>query len=419
MIIFFIAFTVFLIALWRREYGLSAVILLLPAYILRTTVFGIPTTALELSIYSLFAAWVIQGAARRQFVWPKLPSWALIGLVFWIIAWIVVTIFSQDQQASLGAMKAWLIDPLLFGLVLLSTTRSVVRRTILFSSLALSGVIVSLAGLAQLVWFRDTLQDNRLSSFFHPVANYAAMFLGPIIIITVGAVFWKILDRRWMYAVAIMLVAMVLTFSFGGYLAIAAGGIVLWWRWPNKIAKRRVLVVSLLATILGGTLIATTTPYLKEKINFTDRSSSLVRTQIWRTSWQMIVEHPIVGIGPNAYEPVYRATIPKLYFPPLEWLVSQPHQLYLALWLETGLLGLLTFLAFIWFWLQHCWRRIRAGDTVATIAVAAMTTILVHGLVDTPLFKNDLMMLFVLVALMPFINHRKQHKQKTNSSLTS
>lgn len=412
MTIFFIAGVIFLIALWRREYGLGAVILLLPAYLLRTTVVGIPTTALELSIYAVFLAWVIRDAARRQFIWPKLPSWALISLVFWVLAWVIATIFSQDQQASLGAMKAWLIDPLLFALILFSATRSVSQRTMLFASLALSGTVVSVAGLAQLIWFRDTLQDNRLSSFFHPVANYAAMFLGPILVLTIGAILWKILDRRWMYAVGMMLLAMFLTFSFGGYLAIAAGGIFLWWRWPNNIAKRRVLVISLLAIVLGGTLIATMTPYLKEKINFTDRSSSLVRTQIWRTSWQMIVEHPIVGIGPNAYEPVYRATIPKLYFPPLEWLVSQPHQLYLALWLETGLLGLLTFLAFGWFWAKRCWPRIRSGDGATVIAMAAMIAILAHGLVDTPLFKNDLMILFVLVVMMPLIGQPETAETK-------
>ena len=56
IIILLIALAVFLITLWRREYGLAAVVVLWPAYLLRTTIVGVPTTALELSIYALVVA---------------------------------------------------------------------------------------------------------------------------------------------------------------------------------------------------------------------------------------------------------------------------------------------------------------------------------------------------------------------------
>lgn len=411
MLIFIIALIVFFITLWRREYGIATVVLLWPAYLLRTTMAGVPTTALELSIYALTAGWIVSGLKQRQVMWPSLPRYIVVALGLWIMAWILATVFSSDRQASLGALKAWLVDPLLFGLVMLATIRTAPQHTVLLRSVVMSGTFVSMAGLAQLVWFRDTLQDNRLSSFFYPVANYAAMFIGPVLILTVGWILWKQLSRGWWIAVGLMAAALILTVSFGGYFAVGVGALVFWWRWPNRRTKGLAMMAAAIIILLG-IFVLSKTPYLAEKFTASDRSSSLVRTQIWRTSWQMIVEHPIVGIGPNAYEPVYRATIPKLYWPPLEWLVSQPHQLYFALWLETGLLGLVVFLGLISLWIKRVWLRVQNGDGSAVTAVAAMLAILAHGLVDTPYFKNDLSVLFVLIFILPFLVSEKNQIEK-------
>lgn len=408
MLILIITAVVFLITLWRREYGVAAVVLLWPAYLLRTTIFGIPTTALELSIYALVVGWIVMSLNQKSFARPQLPRNILIFVGLWALAWIAATIFSQDRQASLGALKAWLVDPLLFGYVVLAIIGTARQRTILLQSVSLSGAMVALAGIAQLIWFRDTLQDNRLSSFFHPVANYAAMFLGPILILTVGWLLWKQLSRWWWIAVVVMAAALILTVSFGGYLAVGVGAFILWWRWPNRRAKGLAMIIAAVAILLG-IFVLSKTPYLAEKFTSSDRSSALVRTQIWRTSVEMIKDRPFFGVGPNAFEPIYRATIPKLYWPPLEWLVSQPHQLYLALWLETGLLGLIVFFGLMTLWIKRVWRMARTGDEIAVTALAAMLAILAHGLVDTPYFKNDLALIFVLVFILPFLATEETH----------
>lgn len=390
------------LAWWSIEYGVIAIVVILPAYLLRTSAYNIPTTPLELSIYGLVIGailhWVLRGGWRRLSI-PRIP---LIVLLSWICAWIIAVVFSTDRTASLGAFKAWLIDPLLFGFLLWSAITTRKKITHLFTAVATSGVIVSLAGLIQLAFYPATVQDGRLSSFFYPVANYAAMYLGPILVVTLGALLWKMISRWWWVGAGIISIALVLTVSFGGYLAVGAAVLFLWWKWPAKRLKWYVLIGMALVAIVG-ILFLSQTRYFSEKFKNTDRSSSLVRSQIWRTSVEMIREHPLVGIGPNAYEKVYRQTVPKLYYPPLEWLVSQPHQLYLALWLETGLLGLVVFLVFTAFWFHKLWSRIRTGEPLASIASAAMITMLVHGFVDTPVFKNDLMLMFVFVVLVPFL----------------
>ncbi|MBI5467242.1 MAG: O-antigen ligase family protein [Candidatus Kerfeldbacteria bacterium] len=387
---------------WAIEYGLAAVILLLPTYLLRSTILGIPTTNLELAIYGLVLGailhWTLRGSWPRLQI-PRLGRWFLGG---WCVAWILATVFSTDRSASLGALKAWLVDPLLFGFILLATVTTVKRLRLLLHAVASSGTIVAIAGLIQLVAYHETLQDGRLSSFFAPVANYAAMFLAPMLILTVGALLWKHLNRWWWLGAMVMFVALTLTVSFGGYVSLGVGLLVLWWRWPDRRQRRLALIAAIIIAAVGLAALSQT-PYLAEKFNTRDRSSSLVRTQIWRTSVEMIRDHPLVGIGPNAYEPIYRATIPRLYWPPLEWLVAQPHQLYLALWLETGLLGLIVFLGGTMWWFKHLagpWRR---GESLVILAVATYLGVLVHGFVDTPLFKNDLAIILVLIVCLPFL----------------
>lgn len=394
---------------WSTEYGVFALITLWPTYLLRTSIGGVPTTTLELSIYGLVLGSILHWAPKGGWHWPKLPRWYHAFGLGWILAWTLATIFSTDHQASLGALKAWLFDPMLFGAVVLVMVHSARQRTVILRAAISSGAIVATAGIVQVLAYQETLQDGRLSSFFHPVANYAAMYIGPLLVLGVGAVVFRQLSRRWWLANLLMATALTLTVSFGGYLAVGAGLVIIWWRWENPVWKKRSLMGAGVAVLLGLGLLLQT-PYLGEKFRTTGRSSGLVRAQIWRTSIEMIKQHPLFGVGPNAYEAVYRQTIPTLYWPPLEWLVAQPHQLYLALWLEAGLLGVLVFLSTVVLWFRHLRPRLAQREPITVIAAAALITILVHGLVDTPLFKNDLVLLFLLILLLPLLNTESKNK---------
>lgn len=395
---------------WSVEFGLAAVLALLPTYLWRTSAWGIPTTALELTIYGFAVGALLHWALRGGWKRVKLSrrTWALLAA--WIFAWLLAAAFSTDRQASLGAVKAWLIDPLIVVAIVMVAIRTREGFAVALRGLAIGGAVVAIAGLIQMLAYQNTLQDGRLSSFFAPVANYAAMFLGPISILTIGSVLWRLLSRWWLMAVAVMLIALVLTVSFGGYVAVGAGLLVLLATWPNKKMRNIAAAALLVLAIIGGVIVSQTR-FFTEKLNTTDRSSSLVRTQIWHTSIEMIKERPIVGVGPNAFEAVYRETIPRLYFPPLEWLVAQPHQLLLALWLETGLLGLLVFLVSIALWFRAVAKKAKQQHAASVLGLAAMTAILIHGLVDTPLFKNDLMIIFFLVLAIPFL-HTKSEETK-------
>jgi O-antigen ligase len=384
--------------------ALSLLILLWPSYLIRATAFGIPTTMLEMVIYGVVAGTILSILMRR---WPRPVikinwlGWTMIAL--WAAAWIIATIASPDHRESLGALKAWWFDPMLFAGLLLVVVRSPSERIMLLKITILSGAIVAAAGLFQLAFIRDSLQEGRLSSFFAPVANYAAMYLAPIFVLGLAAVTTKIIGKTWLMYLGIIAVALLATLSYGGFAAVAVGSVVIWLAQPASPWKKRLAWLAIGVTLVGVAVL-TTTKNFHQHFD-AGRSSGSVRQQIWSVSWALIEKHPLLGIGPNAFQAAYVNEIPKHYFPPLEWAVAQPHNLYLALWLELGLLGLITALAATIIFFRAIWRLMRnpSRRPYALVAAASVIAILTHGLVDTPLFKNDLVILTTLILALPWL----------------
>ena len=85
-----------------------------------------------------------------------------------------------------------------------------------------------------------------------------------------------------------------------------------------------------------------------------------------------------------------------------------PHNLYLTIVSESGIIALFGFLWFVGLWL---WRGAKqytiTRDPILLGALCAMLVILVHGLVDTPYFKNDLSVLFWMIVVIGILSLQK------------
>jgi len=406
------AFTA-LLAFWRPRLAIAAVILVLPAYLIKTSVAGIPVTALESMIIGAFVGWLARrfieyGHHRLSFKddvrWAcsALPRNVLLGAAIGIAGWLIATAVSIDIRASLGAVKAWLIEPMIIGFMVLIESRDEKTVNVVLRSLMALMFWVSLAGLIQEVWFRGTMQDARLSSVFTPVANYYAMLAAPLFVLALGLI---IANRERTFAIVsavVSAVALLLSFSYGGFLAVCVGVVVLIWTKSSQTFRRRAFY------ILGGAIVVVflallPSRHFQEKLNFTTRSSSLVRTEIWRTAIEIGTEHPLTGIGPNTFEKEYRKVAPTLYHPPLEWLVAKPHNLYLNAWVETGTLGLIGLLWVSVAVLVRLFRSRGSRSTIAPVIGASCVAILAHGFVDTTFFKNDLAVLAVVLVVIGLV----------------
>jgi O-antigen ligase len=121
--------------------------------------------------------------------------------------------------------------------------------------------------------------------------------------------------------------------------------------------------------------------------------SSATRIWIWESALRMIAERPWAGIGPDNFLYLNSA-----FVNPAGWRepnLSHPHNLVLDAWLSTGVVGLLATALLIGLFYLTLHRRYHssnegAGRPLILAAAAAMTAMLVHGMVDNFYFLPEL-----------------------------
>jgi len=159
----------------------------------------------------------------------------------------------------------------------------------------------------------------------------------------------------------------------------------------------------LLTTIIGLIIAAAIFSIIFSSIG-QETYSRNVRVEIYRYAYQLIKTHPLLGIGPGEFQPaVEKISISNEGFQlyGLSYALH-PHDIYLAFWLNLGLAGLVIFLILVIYFFIKISRC--AGSVFLTSAFcAAMVAILVHGIIDTTYFKNDLSTIFWIILAMSVI----------------
>jgi O-antigen ligase len=386
-------------------------IILLPAYLLRFTILGLPTNFLECLIGLVFVWWLAEyffSAETR--LGPGYPN-EIIFSIFLILAGLVISALANPYPAAgLGIIKSWFVLPWLLVFVIYAYVPE--NRLInIFRSLYLSSFGVALISLAYLLAGRLTY-DGRLEAFFNS-PNYLAMYLAPgLIIILAQAQGLKLKYQNYnskfkvlaVLSFAVISLAFYFTYSYAAWLA-AAGSVLAIFLVQKNISWKKIGIGAAVIILLA--LSQLNSPKFSELVTLNPRSSAASRVMIWRAAGKIIADHWLAGIGPGNFQMEYLAY--QKYFPPyLEWAVPHPQNVYLAFWLSGGILGMLGFLGLIYFFFREFFaktketRQSACGTRqclVSTIVLGIMVYILVHGLVDTTIFKNDLAVVFGLCFL--------------------
>jgi probable O-glycosylation ligase (exosortase A-associated) len=113
-------------------------------------------------------------------------------------------------------------------------------------------------------------------------------------------------------------------------------------------SRHRLAVTGLIALGFTGFLFFTSDTFTQAYAerassisNYQEDRSAIGRLNAWTTSWRVFLDHPVVGVGPNNLEVVYKSYSPE----PERFRVS--HNAYLQILCECGLPALLLFLAAI------------------------------------------------------------------------
>jgi len=376
--------------------GLAALTCALaPAYVIRWKVGFYPTTLLEAAILLTIVMFAYESWRLRS-----IPSWRspfTLPIAIFVVAGAISVVVAPDRRAALGIYRAYLLEPAAFFFVLSTVVTTFNRALVVLGGIATAGVVVGVANSAVVI---DAIRHHTLNpAVTAPVviytnANDVALFLVPLIAIAGSLVLYNTNQRVRIASLAFLAIAgasTLLSFSRGGYLALAAVALGLalshrrrWWLVGAAAAIGVVLI-----------LIPPINHRLAVEVDFSNGSNTLVgRFELWRVSLQMLQQHLLFGAGLSGFA----QTIAPLWNPTHTDRFIYPHNIVLTFWSETGLLGLV---AFAWimgagfmqswrgWWRQRSeWRSIELGVFLALVAV------LVHGLVDVPYFKNDLALEF-------------------------
>lgn len=375
------------------ENFVGIILALLPLYLGKVVFFGMSLNFLEIMIGGAFLWWLLKkrfgNLEWKDFLRNHKTIFSLIGIIFLSLA--LSTFFNGNLRVGFGIIKGWFIFPLITALIAVDLFRNKKIKAWRF----FYGGAVGVATLALVGFFLGQITyDGRLQGIFNS-PNYLAMYLAPAIII--GTVLFTENRKQYGLSLAIIALAFFLTYSFAAWLVIAIVLVGLFFL-ARKDEKNRRIFIGFVALIGLVFLLQTKTDKLNNLLNLDARSSLSSRSMIWESAGKLVLDNPIWGIGPGNFQEKYLEY--QKYFPPyLEWAVPHPHNLYLAFYLYAGIAGLLAFLLLIFFWLKKIIQR--KEEKIVLVAVGIIIYVLLHGILDTTYFKNDLAVIFWLAFFLP------------------
>jgi O-antigen ligase len=338
-------------------------------------------------------AWASRFDVRRVAEWPLAAKALLVYLVISIGA----TVLSADpvrsivghpeQNQGLAAIVAYAIG---FAAAAVFLTEPERLRSLMKVAVAAGFVVAAYGILQQLgidpLW--TGLYGGMIFSTFGEhtsLGAYLALILPLAVALTVNG------DRTTRIlagiAVAAIVIALALSFSRGAYLGGGIGLIVFAvavFTRAGVVTIRRVAAGVAVAIVVAVLVLASPLSEMASKV--TERAASTtdfsdlsiqVHLDLWGVGAQMVVDHPVIGIGPEMFPiefPAYRdrmLPVARVDFLK-QFVVESPHDVPLAIAIGAGVLALLAYLVFISsaFWVGA--RRLASMPMSQRILVAAL-----------------------------------------------
>lgn len=418
-IVYFILFS--LLAWKNFRWAVFLLILLLPTYLIRFEIFQfgkytLPSTALEVAFGAIFLVWLIKYARQDLHsisgFFKKYKLFCISAAIFFISS--VISIFVSDMWFySFGEWRAFFLEPMLLFLVLIGR-KEIFKKHDLFWILVLSAVSISLYavvqkftgwGIATPVWTNES--TRRVTAFFSS-PNAVGLYLAPVLMLMIALITSRLQQyenvekkMRLLRPATVGLLAMTLitilailfTKSQGTWIGVGAGVLVfIFFMSYKKLAT---------AIAVAGIIFSLVVPSMRQAVLFKDQANQN-RLRLWGYSWTFLEASPqnfILGTGVRQF---FRKVQKPYYDKHVMERLIYPHNIFLNFWTEIGLSGMLAVGAMLGYVLYVA-NKIRLQDKVIGAGLMAMlSTLVVHGLVDVPYFKNDLAFLFWILMVIPF-----------------
>jgi len=404
-------------ALQRPALWLAALLFALPFYYaFPLPIF--PNRSLNLIDVGLFGAFVLFAChslcvSRIPYPVSRIPY--PVSLLFVLTGWALVATFAAAHFGV--ALREWrtvFLAAVLFALLLTWLRRQSADRArdrwLLIGAWLAGGTVVAVVALWQYASGQMVITAEgvwRVRAFYGSPNNLALYLERTLAVSLALALFTPGVRARfgWGSVALLQAIALLLTFSKGGILlglpAIFAtlwcGG---WVLLAQRGASRRPLWWIAGA---GGLALLALMPFLgterfQRLLDF-QQGTGFLRLQLWQSAWQMALDHPLLGVGPDNFLYAFRSQ----YILPTAWQepnLNHPHNWLLDWWTRLGLPGLVVALIFFGRTISRLGHGLRqVADPVLCLGLlAAVIGALAHGLIDASYALPDLMLVWVLLA---------------------
>jgi O-antigen ligase len=380
------------------RWALAVTAAAMPLYVVRWHIGPVPTTLLEVLILLTLAIYVVS-LLLRQAPLPGLTRLE-IPIALFLLAGVIGILVAPDHRGALGIFRAYLVEPIAMYFVAVAVLTDLVAVEQFLAGWSVGALLF--AG-DEIFRFGQALAANVLHPGHAQAAlninpNSVALFIEPLLAVAAGLALFTT-GRRRIIAMAVGVVlglAEVATLSRGGLLALGAMAVVAVLTIPS-VRLRIAIAVAAIVAAAGVFVLPVLGPRVESTLN--ENGTFTLRLHIWAASLRMLRDHPIFGAGLNAYQTVmapYRAPDPRLYPQPY------PHNIFLTSWTELGVLGLAAFIYIVVFLIATAYAGFVKATGIERALLwgsgVAFVVILVHGMVDSPYWKNDLSLEFWMLA---------------------
>lgn len=450
------AYTIF--ALYRLELAIIGLSAFFPLYLIKGDVVGIPVTLIELLIYgstlAYFLLWI------KDFFVPKgrfaalfssmqkslVPHesflhryrYLMVGVGLLLLAAFLSLFVTPKElilpdgqvfpgmRVALGILKGWIIAPVLYLFLLLAVIRTSRQGLKVVNAYTLSAVVLGLLALFQVITQNYITPDMRASGPFEN-ANYLALYIVPALLYSCVRVREALAEKKltsytslFFVGGLVLFLALLTSKSYAGILAFFIGGLFYFGLEYSRGRSQRgfpwkvLLVIGGVLAVVLVAVFALDPSKWQAMFQFAERNSSSVRIQVYTIAWGLIGDHWLMGIGMGQFPALYQIEAVKILGKePFEWNMLHPHNIFLATWLNLGLLGVGALIVLLGSCLEKVWDHVKtfAGEKMLSVGkirvlmFSLLLIIIVHGFFDTPFFKNDLALLFwMIVGILTAVN---------------
>lgn len=338
---------------WARVFGVAALV---------GTMLSLPLTNLFVGLALLF--WLISGA-KPALTWRvDLRNPAVSGALL-LMAWMVLSLLWSHASLQNTFVGIWKYRKLLYVPLMVMLFAEAVWRDIAIKAWLAAAVVLMLYSLIRLL--PDPIGDGQMG--VHPalpLSTYSYISLGFVLIpaLTLGLA-WMMrakaaTEKGFGAMIALLTVAFVVLAQQGRTTYVTLTALLILFVLSHLKSKQKWLAMAAILIVAASVgLFSTKVQNRVNEVIADSRvdqttetiSSSGLRIGFWRTTADIVKHNPILGTGMGTWADEYRKYVVSTpNTPKISPLGGNPHQEYLLMASQLGLIGLALFLT----WLARC-----------------------------------------------------------------